>query len=88
MKLFVNTTRTECKRILNNKGIFVISTPSNGLESEKGDYLSDNPNNELYGDGKAFKFSYWYITCGIMIYSYRHMLVFLEVFYEIEVNFI
>lgn len=50
--LYIDTVGEEYIRLTNNRSIFLSSSPSNGLETAKEGYVSSNPGNNLYGDGK------------------------------------
>ncbi|KAJ4448986.1 hypothetical protein ANN_00378 [Periplaneta americana] len=48
IKLYVDTIRTAVQA--EDDRPFVVSSPSNGLETEKEGYIADNPGSSLYGD--------------------------------------
>lgn len=51
MELYVNTIRKEV--LANDQSRpFLVSSPTNGLQSEKDGYVAGNPQSEFYGDGK------------------------------------
>lgn len=54
-KLYVNTVRDEIYNVTRTDNIeILISSPSNGLLSEKDNFLSNEPNDNRYGDSKFF----------------------------------
>lgn len=40
---------------IDNTRTFLVSSPTNGIESDKEGYISKNPFSPLYGDGKCFR---------------------------------
>ena len=56
-KLYVNTVMTAVKEV--DKGMnrpFITSSPSNGPESVKEDYIAKDPNDSLYGDAHFYSY--------------------------------
>lgn len=49
-KLYVDNIRTTCLKYDNTRS-FVVSSPSNGLQSENENYFAKNPGDDHYGDG-------------------------------------
>ena len=49
--LYVDTIR-RVVRDLDRERPFIVSSPSNGLESEEEGYIAANPYSDLYGDGR------------------------------------
>nr|CAI5847146.1 unnamed protein product [Callosobruchus analis] len=50
IKLYINTIKTKFEEITHKRRIFVASSPSNGKETEREGYVSNNPNDQQYGD--------------------------------------
>lgn len=48
----MNVIKNEFDRLTNNSGNFIFSSPTNGLQSENENYVSENPNSDLFGDGE------------------------------------
>lgn len=71
IKLYVETIKTEFNKILEN-GIFMISSPSNGLKTEKDGGISKNPYDQLYGDGKYIDMK---IECKSIPVDFKNLLI-------------
>lgn len=56
--LYVDTIRTLTQEVDGSRP-FVVSSPSNGLQSELDGYIAEHPYSNLYGDGRKYLYDYY-----------------------------